>query len=125
LSQGGDGNLYGVAGQTVFQLTLSGTYTSIFSFNNTSPGLPTWGVKFDKAGNLYGTATGGSGGFFEITPAGTSVVDVPFGQSTSTAGPNTAGGGFAPVIQGADGNFYGTTQYGGAAGEGVVFEVTP
>jgi uncharacterized repeat protein (TIGR03803 family) len=29
------------------------------------------------------------------------------------------------LVQGSDGNFYGTTTYGGAKGRGTVFQVTP
>jgi uncharacterized repeat protein (TIGR03803 family) len=28
-------------------------------------------------------------------------------------------------VQGSDGNFYGTSEYGGANGRGTVFQVTP
>ena len=31
----------------------------------------------------------------------------------------------AQLLQGSDGNFYGTTTYGGASGCGTVFQVTP
>lgn len=31
----------------------------------------------------------------------------------------------AGLVEGSDGNFYGTTSYGGANGEGTVFKVTP
>jgi uncharacterized repeat protein (TIGR03803 family) len=31
----------------------------------------------------------------------------------------------APVIQGSDGNFYGTTEAGGSFGAGVAFKLTP
>ena len=32
---------------------------------------------------------------------------------------------FAGLIQGTDGNFYGTTQFGGSAGVGTVFRISP
>jgi len=32
---------------------------------------------------------------------------------------------FAPLVQGLDGNLYGTTEYGGANNEGTVFKITP
>jgi uncharacterized repeat protein (TIGR03803 family) len=39
-------------------------------------------------------------------------------------GPNGYGPA-AGLIQGTDGNFYGTTEYGGAGGFGTVFKMTP
>src|SRR5437764_1100429 len=42
-------------------------------------------------------------------------------QPASNTGSNPA----AALIQGSDGNFYGTTQQGGATGNGTVFRVTP
>jgi len=31
----------------------------------------------------------------------------------------------AGLVQGSDGNLYGTTEFGGASGKGTVFQVTP
>ncbi|MGG7379024.1 choice-of-anchor tandem repeat GloVer-containing protein, partial [Escherichia coli] len=36
-----------------------------------------------------------------------------------------AGNPYAGLIQSTDGNFYGTTGYGGANNEGTVFKITP
>jgi uncharacterized repeat protein (TIGR03803 family) len=76
------GNLYGTTVEggeaddgTVFKLTPSNgswTYTSLHDFTNGSDGGAPWGsVIFDAAGDLYGTALGGSlggGVIWEITP---------------------------------------------------------
>jgi len=62
--------------------------------------------------------------------------DLPIGSATSklamlTASPTpasrTANGNnpSAALIQGTDGNFYGTTSYGGPSNLGVVFSMTP
>jgi len=46
-----------------------------------------------------------------------------FGTLASFSGDN-GGNPFAELIQAADGNFYGTTAYGGANGGGTVFRMT-
>src|SRR6202022_3561547 len=61
---------------------------------------------------------GGSGTVFKMTPAGKVTFIYEF-DKTHGAGP------IGPVIQGTDGNFYGTTSEGGTNGFGVVFKVTP
>jgi uncharacterized repeat protein (TIGR03803 family) len=85
-----------------------------------------------RDGNFYGTTSfGGDVGFyfgtvFKITPAGVETILYSFYQGVD-------GGQPAGLIQGADGNFYGTTTYGGAPGnvnsanpgKGVVFKLTP
>jgi uncharacterized repeat protein (TIGR03803 family) len=53
-----------------------------------------------------------------MSPAGALTLSVSF-ETTNGAGPH------APVIQGADGNFYGTTEIGGGNNDGTVFELTP
>jgi uncharacterized repeat protein (TIGR03803 family) len=82
-------------------------------------------------GNFYGTTGGGGGGadnggtVFKLTPGGVETVLYAFGASSSDGiGPNS-------LIQGSDGNFYGTTGGGGAntengnLGDGTIFKVTP
>src|SRR5579871_5372491 len=86
-------------------------------------------------GNLYGTTLWGgthnngcSGGFgcgtvFKITPTGALTTLYSFCPQTNCPdgiGPNT-------LVQGTDGNFYGTTQQGGANCYdcGTVFKITP
>jgi len=47
----------------VFELTPSGTYTSLHSFSGNSDGAnPMGNVTFDASGNLYGTDSGGANG---------------------------------------------------------------
>jgi len=48
-----------------------------------------------------------------------------FTTLASFSGSNSAGSQMGPVIQGADGNLYGTTQGAGANNHGSVFEITP
>jgi uncharacterized repeat protein (TIGR03803 family) len=73
-------------------------------------------------GNFYGTSSSGgeanAGTVFQLTPAGTLTQLYAF-----TGGPD---GGYptASLVQGADGNFYGTASQGGAAGAGTIFQIT-
>ena len=74
-------------------------------------------------GNFYGTTCGSGcigtavgGTIYQITPSGTftSLYQFPVGQ-----GPDAA------LVLGNDGNFYGTTVFGGTNQKGIVFKVTP
>jgi uncharacterized repeat protein (TIGR03803 family) len=134
LIQGSDGNLYGTTadggangGGTVFKITLAGALTVVYSFSlSGTDGLaPLAGLIQASDGNFYGTTqeggTNNAGTVFKVTPAGVETLLHSFG-GTGT------GDGFAPqaaLIQGTDGNFYGTTSDGGAHNFGTVFKVTP
>jgi uncharacterized repeat protein (TIGR03803 family) len=80
----------------------------------------------DTAGNLYGTTvedgTYGEGTVFELTPSGNSWIYTDLHDFT---GGSDGADPFGGVILGANGNLYGTTEDGGANGDGVVFEITP
>lgn len=131
--QASDGNLYGttaVGGTsgvgTIFRLTLSGTETILHAFaGGTSDGSsPYAGVIEGSDGNFYGTTqTGGASGqgtVYQLTPGGVETLLHSFaGGSSDGADP------YAGLIQGADGNFYGTTYNGGASNDGTVYEITP
>ena len=90
----------------------------LHSFDGTDGATPDAGLIQGSDGNFYGTTAGIGMGFgssngtvFKITPAGALTTLYSFcGQ------PNCADGAHpqASLIQGSDGNFYGTTQYGGA-----------
>ncbi len=79
--------------------------------------IPTAGLVQATDGNLYGTTleggTIGAGSVFTITPAGVLTPLYSFClQSGCTDGALPFGG----LVQGTDGNFYGTTYEGGANG---------
>ncbi len=139
LVQGGDGNFYGTTqtgglgnNGTVFKMTPSGTLTTLVSFGFTNGSFPQGGLVQGNDGNFYGTTQYGGltndpynsyGTIFKITPSGTLTTLVLF-NSTNGANPN--GG----LVQGGDGNFYGTTQNGGGVDPpqipgGTVFKMTP
>jgi uncharacterized repeat protein (TIGR03803 family) len=135
---GVNGNYYGVntsAGPnggagTVFKITPSGTLTTLHTFcllSHCADGaLPHAGLVRAADGNFYGTTTLGganqNGTVFEITPKGTLSTLYSFCSKTSCADGNNALGG---LVQGSDGNFYGTTAGGGANNDGTVFKIRP
>jgi len=131
-----DGNYYGttVSGGslghgTVFRMSAAGVVTTLLSFSGSvgsAPGSgPVGGVVEGADGALYGTTSaGGSSGFglaFRITTAGVYSTLAIF-SGTGGAAPGSVPG---PLVLHADGNFYGTTEAGGASGAGTVFQMTP
>jgi uncharacterized repeat protein (TIGR03803 family) len=130
---GANGNLYGTTLQcgttqydgTVFEITPSGKLTTLFSFDGKDGASPYGALVLATNGNFYGTTTGGGakddGTVFEITPSGTLTTLYSFCAETKCTDGKTPYGG---LIQGTNGNFYGTTQAGGANNYGSIFEVT-
>jgi len=137
LVQAANGNLYGTTyigglngDGTIFEITPSGTLTTLYSFcaqNDCTDGEGPFGGLVQAAnGNLYGTThlggANGAGTVFDMTATGTLTTLYSFcAQSGCTDG----GGPFAALVQAANGNFYGTTYGGGANAEGTVFQMTP
>ncbi len=134
------GNLYGTTDSggaydfgTVYELTpkTGGGWNekTLHSFGNNMDGrYPNGGLIFDAAGNLYGTAEAGgphnSGGIvFELSPktgaAWTEKALHSFGSGKDGAEP------VGNLIFDAAGNLYGATYFGGAFGQGTVFELSP
>jgi uncharacterized repeat protein (TIGR03803 family) len=131
LIQASDGNLYGTTENggahsdgTVFEITPGGVETVLYSFGSSANdgANPYAGLIQASDGNLYGvTFDGGTnsvGTVFKITTAGVETVLYSFG-SVANDGANPYG----RLIQGSDGNLYGTTERGGS-GYGTVFEIT-
>jgi len=120
---------------TVFEVAAAGKLTTLYNFcaqpNCTDGAYPVAGLVQASDGNFYGTTNGGGGNgvgtVFKITPGGTLTRLYSFcSRSACTDGANPGAG----LIQAADGNFYGTTYYGGASescypGCGTVFKITP
>jgi uncharacterized repeat protein (TIGR03803 family) len=133
LVQGSDGNFYGTTSGggpnfngTVFKLTPTGTMTILYSFmGGNADGSSAQAALIEGTdGNFYGTTSSGGpllgGTVFQITPAGVETVLHFF------AGGNTDGSSpYAALVQGGDGNFYGTTYGGGANNAGTAFKITP
>ena len=135
LIQATDGNFYGTTTEggssnaccgTVFRITPAGAFTTLHSFDNNDDGnYPTAELMQAIDGNLYGTTESGSaagaGTVFQITPGGTLTTLHVFCSQYCTDGGYPKGG----LIQASDGNFYGTTSWGGTYGRGTVFKITP
>jgi uncharacterized repeat protein (TIGR03803 family) len=137
LVQGPDGNFYGTtleggayAGGTVFKVTAEGTLTTLYSFcteKDCADGkFPKAGLVLATNGNFYGTTSGGgtylNGTIFKITVGGTLTTLYSFCPPEHCA---TGAEPVAGLVQAANGDFYGTTEGGGANFEGTVFEMTP
>jgi uncharacterized repeat protein (TIGR03803 family) len=136
LIQGSDGNLYGTTvfgGDTlhcniyflgcgiVFKITPDGVLTTLHTFSKDSAS-PHAGLVQGRDGNLYGTTssdiTGSTGGsVFRITPDGR-YTELYKMSATDGLLPTAA------LLQGSDGDFYGTAFAGGAYGYGTLFKVS-
>jgi uncharacterized repeat protein (TIGR03803 family) len=142
LVEGRDGNLYGITGGgggghqcfagsagcgTVFTITAAGVLTRLHSFCTQAScldGSVPSSLVLGTDGNFYGTATQGNsscfdgcGTIFRISPGGSLTVLYTFTTPAQGSYPNG-------VIEGTDGNFYGTTRVGGSFGNGTVFQFT-
>lgn len=137
IAQGRDGDLYssafgfntltGTEG-VAFKITPTGILTSLASFGGPDGILPYSGLTLGSDGNFYGTTYSGGvpaqapyGTVFRMTPAGSLNVLYTFTNGTDGALP------IAPPVEGADGNYYGTTCPGcnGQGGYGSVYKITP
>src|ERR1039457_1136572 len=153
--QATNGNLYGTtafgganAFGTIFELTMSGTLTTRYSFcgaaetsggckgtsNSANNGYdPVVGLVQATDGDFYGTTFGGGanvsacppntggGTVFKITPRGKLTTLYSFCSQSGGAD------GYDPVstlVQARNGDFYGTTRWGGDHNDGTVFRLS-
>lgn len=132
----GKGNLIGTAaaggshgGGTAFMIDSGGKFHVLYNFcsvagctDGASPGALVRG----RDGNFYGTTLAGgknhAGTVFRMTPAGAVAVLYAFCGAAKCADGEQP----APVlVQGRNGDFYGTTVQKGANDSGTIFEVSP
>ena len=141
LVQGSDGDFYGTTPTggangygTVFRISPTGVLTNLYSFSGPDGANPQAGLVQGSDSNFYGTTCGtelnlscqnfGSlpeycGTVFQISPSGTLTTLWSFTRGGDGSNPQ------AGLVQGADGNFYGTTTYGGSIDGGTVFRISP
>ena len=135
LVEGTDGNLYGTTQHggdndgTVFKVTPSGSLTNLHTFRGLDGAAPEAELVQGSDGNFYGTTYSGGtniyyGTVFRMTPSG-GFTNLHFFNGADGRSPA------AWLVQGSDGNFYGTTYYGGytnlnsGQGYGTVFRISP
>jgi uncharacterized repeat protein (TIGR03803 family) len=123
-------NFYGTAEEggtngfgTVFQVTQQGKVTVFYSFSNSVDGaIPQASLLLYTNGNLYGTAiaggSNGNGTVFQLTALGHLTPIYSFTNGIDGAAPQGA------LIDGKDGQLYGTCSAGGANGSGTIFKIT-
>jgi uncharacterized repeat protein (TIGR03803 family) len=133
---GSDGNLYGVNASgglygagTVYKLTTSGTFSTLYSFGNSGFGNPVSLIQ-GADGYLYGSTSTGSyysnnnSAYYYNSPAGTifkisttgaysSLYSFEYGLNGTTA---------SGIMQASDGHFYGLSSQGGVYGVGTMFQ---
>jgi uncharacterized repeat protein (TIGR03803 family) len=133
LLQGSDGNFYGTTVRgganglgSIFKLTPAGVETVLYSF---APGgdanSPDGTLIEGSDGSFYGVSSGGGtsgqGTTFKISPAGVETVLHSFLGAPGDGGLPYS----VRLLEGSDGNFYGTTEHGGTNDLGTVFKMTP
>jgi uncharacterized repeat protein (TIGR03803 family) len=134
LTEGNNGNFYGATqshlGGGVFMVTPGGRVTG-FDLGTEPNFNPNGTLALGSDGNFYGTTIGDPdvsgvsyccGTVFRLTPTGGVKTLHIFCQSSSCED------GLSPssLVQGTDGNFYGTTSSGGSESNGgTIFKITP
>src|ERR1039457_5524044 len=104
------------------------TETNLYSFvgSPNDGNDPEAGLVQGSDGNFYGTTYDGGtnndnyGTVFRISPNGSET-----NLHSFVGSPNDGAHPIGGLVQGSDGNFYGTTEVGGTNGDGTVFRISP
>ena len=133
LALGFDGNFYGIAGNSIFKATPAGDFSVVYTFTGGTGGYGVYGALIQGVdGNFYGATyyggtpsqfcPGGCGTVFKMTPAGVVTTIYSFcPENYCSDGENPWG----TLVQGANGDLYGTAENGGLYKRGTVFRVSP
>jgi uncharacterized repeat protein (TIGR03803 family) len=151
LIQGTDQDFYGTASQggtasnncagtpsggtgcgTIFRMGPAGRVVVLHAFTGSDGIAPVGGLVQGTDGNFYGTTSYGGasilGTVFKMSPSGTLTTLYSFCGGEPCVNGNEP---LAGLVQGSDGNFYGTTSSGGdtscggGSGCGTIFRITP
>ncbi len=140
LTLGSDGSFYGTTGfggasnegvvfkitrlviaSTVYKITPSGSFSTIYQFDQAHGSTVPAPLIQGSDGNLYGVAEGGGanncGTVFRMTRSGTVISTYSFLCGNGGKFP------VGPLVQASDGNFYGTTSEGGSQNLGTIFKM--
>jgi hypothetical protein len=140
LALGPDGNYYGTTSAggavgsgecdngcgTIFKMTPTGTFTPIYNFTGGTDGSgPVGGLLLASDNNFYGmtNAQYGQNGYetiFQYVPGASAPTTLHTFMSAGDGGVPMAG-----LIQGTDGNLYGTASTNGTFGSGTAFSLSP
>lgn len=130
LIDGKDGYFYGTTSAggvsntgTVFRVNATGDFASLTSFGGSNGASPQTPLLLGPDGNFYGTTreggtNGNCGTVFRVTAGGA------LSSLFSFNGTN----GFLPgggLVLGSDGDFYGTTTFGGTSNWGTIYRLSP
>jgi uncharacterized repeat protein (TIGR03803 family) len=135
LAQGTNGDFYGTTSAggvdgsgTVFRMTPEGVLQTLTAVSVANGWTGAGGLLLGTNGIFYGTTV--YGGDFSLNAGsglGTVFKMSSTGQLTTLAYFRSGNGSYciSGLLQGSDGNFYGTTAGGGAGGGGTVFKLSP
>ncbi|HEX8815984.1 MAG TPA: choice-of-anchor tandem repeat GloVer-containing protein [Terriglobales bacterium] len=132
LIEASDGSFYGTTSTggtkafgTIFRITATGKLTTVHSFQGTDGANPYGGLIQASDGYFYGTTTSGGandrGAIFRLSSSGAVTRLYSFCSRANCADGSLP---HAPLVQAADGVFYGTTSAGGENNSGTVFSLS-
>ena len=137
LTLASNGNFYGstkLPDSAVYKVTPSGAITTLYPFcsllNCADGNSPDAAMVQASNGDLYGTTQNagayGQGTIFKVTLGGALTTLYSFCETQNTEGYCLDGGAspYTALVQGTNGDLYGTTQDNGAYGSGTIFRIT-